>query len=90
MKLPRRATVWWHDAHHSSGDWDDAGGANSHKPALCGNTGWVVYSDRIGLSMAFELDPGDMGAAPYRDRQFIPRGMVIRIDYWDDAPAAPT
>jgi len=92
VKPPRRATVWWYDAHSSNWDWDEETLLRKHEPSLCGRQGWIVKVDKVGVSLAWEWSPtdGNIEVSPYRGRQFIPRGMVVRIDWWDDAPPPPT
>lgn len=83
----RRATVWWHDAHSESGDFGDKQIENKHRPLLVGQTGWIVKSDRTGITLSMERAPHegneglDIAEEPYRFRFFVPKAMIQRIEW---------
>jgi hypothetical protein len=91
MKQPRRVTIWYGDAHRGQEHFDPKDAEARHKPVLKGATGWLVISDRVGVTIATEWN----GAADndhidnlweYVDRQFISRGMIQRIEYLEVRP----
>lgn len=86
MRQPKRVTVWYGDAHHNQNHFDFKEATTCHKPILKGATGWLVISNRTGVTIATEWnlarENGDMGSLwEYVDGQFIPRGMIQRIDW---------
>lgn len=86
-ELPRRATVWWIDAH---GDAESEMSAEDidkrHRPALQATTGWVIRSDKIGVTLVMVLSDflsdGYILSSPYRYREFIPRQFIKRVQWW--------
>ena len=61
--------------------WDDAVGYSDdieesdvpHAPLRYQTYGWILRSDAAGVTIASEWRPD----GKYRDRSFIPRGMVV-------------
>ena len=47
-----------------------------HKASIHETTGWLLYQDEEGVSLANEFCPED---ETYRGRTFIPAGMLISI-----------
>jgi hypothetical protein len=86
MKQPRRVTVWYGDAHRSQDHFDLKDAEPRHKPVLKGATGWLVLSNRTGVTIATEwnLAPENSHITnlwEYVDPQFIPCPMIQRIEW---------
>ncbi len=83
----RRATVWWHDAHSGDGLKDAATVVKEHRPMLVARIGWVVQDDDAGISLGWEYnDPAQnphVSVYDFRATMFIPRGMIVRVEYHD-------
>ncbi len=77
----KRATVWWEDAHTSTRDFSDADLDQIHEPIVFGATGWVVRSNRKGITLSTDWSPGASGYDPYKAPSFIARGMIQRIEW---------
>lgn len=64
-------------------EWDDAvlrSGLNdtgliAHKPVRLHSVGFLLQSDKKGISFATDYDPD---SETYREQSFIPRGCVVR------------
>ena len=65
------ACVEWADAHGSDGTLAEH--EIEHKPYIFTAVGYLVKSDVVGVSLAFER--GEDGK--FRDVSFIPRAMVL-------------
>ena len=83
---PKRVTVWWYDAH-GAGDRsiDHNMVVKEHRPLLLAKTGWLVRSDKTGVTLAHEWAPSDERNQPipvydYRGTAFVPRGMIKRVE----------
>lgn len=63
--------VTWNDAWASLEDFSEA----DHEPFVYQTAGWLVKSDKRGVTLAYEL--GEDGST--RGEHFIPRGMVKRV-----------
>jgi hypothetical protein len=61
----------WGDAHGSDGTI--AAHEVDHKPYVYTTVGFLVKTDEVGVSIAFELGEDKR----YRDVTFIPRSMVL-------------
>jgi len=81
----RRATVWWGDAHHDMSDHDADEIEKRHRPIIVATTGWVVRSDRIGISLVLDWKSHGENVGfygyDYRGHHFIPRKMIQRIEW---------
>jgi len=64
--------VEWEDAHGSDGTI--SAHEIDHKPYVYTTVGFLVRSDEIGVSVAFEQ--GEDGK--FRDITFVPRKMIVR------------
>jgi hypothetical protein len=81
----RRATIWWHDAHSCDDDFTQGEIDSRHAPIFDGATGWVVRSDRDGVTLVMRWSPLEYNPKPqpdpYRVSLFIPRKMIQRIEW---------
>ena len=81
----KRATVWWRDAHFGAGPRACKEVENDHRPAICAVTGWVVYTNAKGVSLAFERQDDErnqgLGLDDLRTVKFVPRAMIDRIEW---------
>jgi hypothetical protein len=70
--------VTWHDAwaRHDAHSEDEI--AACHRPAVTHSVGFLVRSDRTGITLAACYDDHD-GAPSYDRVLFIPSGMVVRV-----------
>ena len=88
---PKRATVWWIDAHHGGEQYATLEElANEHKPMLRSDTAWLILDDAVGVTIALSRlvkDGGDTylkrpaGTSDVVDVMFIPRAMIERVEY---------
>lgn len=85
---PRRATVWWNDAHRSASANADADViCKEHAPVLLGITGWIIRDDDAGVSIGWEWTHTQNTHAAFtefRGYGFIPRVMIERVEYLGD------
>lgn len=75
MKLKSPVAVHWLDAHMT--DENMSRDAVNHEPARQITIGFLVRSDKKGVSLAIEYcadDPDEI-----RTHCFIPRGMITRV-----------
>lgn len=86
--LPKRVTVWWHDAHHSGEELAEEMIDQQHKPLLMASTGWLAKEDETGVSLVIDYvpDEGNEGLdyGKWGHPVFLPRGMILRVDYLTD------
>lgn len=71
MGLPKLHACTWADAHGSDGTLQAH--EIDHKPYIYTTVGFLVKTDAIGVSIAFEL--GEDGK--FRDITFVPRQIVL-------------
>lgn len=84
MDQPRRATVWWNDAHYGAASVDREELDREHTPLIFGLTGWLVRQDEIGVSIAGEwMPPQPVAHHDVRHVHFIPHGMIVNVEYLD-------
>jgi hypothetical protein len=70
------AVVTWLDACF----WEDNDdGTPHHAPMKQVTAGWLLQRDAAGVSLAFELN-GDEDEPGHRGEQFIPAGMVVKVE----------
>lgn len=69
------AIVTWNDAHETSEDFKDASSVD-HSPAVQHTSGFIVKNDRVGITLATEIDDQGTGG---RTTNFIPRGMIVKV-----------
>lgn len=64
--------IVWNDAvlRTSLNDTDKV----PHVPMLLQSAGFLIKSDKVGVSFATDFDPDD---CTYREQSFIPRGMIL-------------
>ena len=79
----RRATVWWGDAHSSSSEFNEEGILEQHRAINLASTGWIVRRNAKGVTLVLEYtaDESMANSRPYAKIQFIPRGMIQRIEW---------
>ena len=83
---PKRATVWWSDAHGGSHSVSDHDIERSHKPMVMATTGWVVRDDEAGIMLAQDWMPRDANvhletANQWRVPSFQPRACIVKVEY---------
>jgi len=88
---PRRATVWWKDAHHGGEQYQTLADARKdHRPFLRADTGWIMHEDDVGVSLALSWLPLETspeylqrpgGAPEFHCVSFLPRCMIERVEY---------
>ena len=86
MSDPKRATIWWNDAHRSSDtNADTEKIIKEHRAAFMGVMAWIILDDDVGVSFAFERTAPEQNDHAqfheWRGYGFIPRGMIDRIEY---------
>jgi len=87
MKLhtkPERATVTWNDAHSDRAEFGDEEMNRWHRPMVQERTGWILRSDKAGVTMCFEMEvlhDGWTNRARYRSHYFIPRANIVKVEY---------
>lgn len=74
-KLPPVVLVTWHDAHDTQDDFNPEQLRKNHKPAVQRIVGFLMISDRAGVSLAADIDEDGDG----RSVNFIPRGMIRSV-----------
>lgn len=71
MSKRQLVVVTWNDAvHHMDGESEPR-----HRPMIMQTAGWMLKSDRKGVSIAGEL----ASDGTWRAENFIPRGMIVNI-----------
>lgn len=86
----RRGTVWWNDAHGAGErniDHDTL--MQFHRPMKMASTGWIVRDDETGVMVVFAKDADGTDwprgeRYDYRGFEFIPKGMVTRVEYLEE------
>jgi hypothetical protein len=79
--------VYWIDAHSEDGDFGDETLEKKHRPMLVAGTGWVVKTNKVGITLAMDWAPREsneglaVDTLPYRYRFFIPRRNIQRIEW---------
>ena len=78
MKPHRLVVVKWRDAHGTREENNYDLTLKAHKPAIYYTAGVLVHSDDVGVTVSQDLGVplGDDEEVSYRQRSFIPRGMV--------------
>lgn len=81
----KRATVWWGDAHHSTGAYDKEELDQRHRAVVVSTTGWVFRTDKAGVTLVAsdKARPENTGMElhDFRAPFFIPRGMIRDIEW---------
>lgn len=78
LKLPDKpfVLVIWGDAFKQSDEETEEDSADQ-APVLCYTVGWLVRDNEKGLAVYSEFSPEH--SKPWRDRTFVPKGMLIEV-----------
>lgn len=75
---PAPVVVTWNDAWSCAEAYTASDVAAEHRPQVTRSAGFLVRSDRVGVSIAGCVDMRD-GETFYDRVLFIPRGMVVSV-----------
>lgn len=79
LKPPfKKVTVEWTDAWTHSG-WEDSAEAKRNAGAPCVTTGYLLHSDKDGVTVASTVGPHATGTWQSNARMFIPRQWIKKI-----------